>query len=181
METLYFIWMAANSRLPRSNHGLFQTHFIWQLYTSYSTRYPTDHQYLCINKFKQWTISHMWAEKVLLCVSLLLQFSLHYVWPPRIRTTKYHHLYATFSNDGTTKVWDGSKVEGKTLVTKSKLTYYQGNNNHCTWTLELVTVTLHRWWPCQDWYFLWEWYFTGLCLWWWTNCINQVRDCPCCL
>ena len=44
----------------------------------------------------------------------------------RIRTTKYHNFYATFSNDGTTKIWDGSKVDGKTLVTKSKVTYNHG-------------------------------------------------------
>ena len=44
----------------------------------------------------------------------------------RIRTTKYHHFYATFSNDGTTKIWDGSKVDGKTLVTKSRVTFNQG-------------------------------------------------------
>ncbi|XP_065916552.1 phosphoinositide 3-kinase regulatory subunit 4-like isoform X2 [Dysidea avara] len=65
---------------------------------------------------------------------LIAHFHEHKAAINKIRTTKYHNLYATFSNDGTTKLWDGSKVEGKTLVTKSKLTYHQGGGRVKTGT-----------------------------------------------
>lgn len=32
-------------------------------------------------------------------------------------------LFATFSDDGTTKIWDMSKLEGRNHVNRAKLTY----------------------------------------------------------
>uniref|UniRef100_A0A674AVB9 non-specific serine/threonine protein kinase n=1 Tax=Salmo trutta TaxID=8032 RepID=A0A674AVB9_SALTR len=41
----------------------------------------------------------------------------------RIRVSDEHSIFATASNDGTVKVWDSQKMEGKTTTTRSVLTY----------------------------------------------------------
>ncbi|XP_068613277.1 phosphoinositide 3-kinase regulatory subunit 4 [Brachionichthys hirsutus] len=41
----------------------------------------------------------------------------------RIRVSDEHAIFATASNDGTVKVWDSQKMEGKTTTTRSVLTY----------------------------------------------------------
>lgn len=41
----------------------------------------------------------------------------------RIRVSDEHSVFATASNDGTVKVWDSQKMEGKTTTTRSVLTY----------------------------------------------------------
>jgi len=59
-------------------------------------------------------------------------------------------LFATFSDDGTTKVWDVQKLEGRNLISKAKLSYSQQglfNKNHslhrCVY---IYTVTV---WLCN--------------------------------
>ena len=40
-------------------------------------------------------------------------------------------VFATFSSDGTVKLWDVQKLEGRNLINKAKLSYSQlGQNNH---------------------------------------------------
>ena len=34
-------------------------------------------------------------------------------------------VFATFSSDGTTKLWDVQKLEGRNLINKAKLSYTQ--------------------------------------------------------
>ncbi|XP_067857094.1 phosphoinositide 3-kinase regulatory subunit 4 isoform X4 [Heptranchias perlo] len=41
----------------------------------------------------------------------------------RIRVSDEHSIFATCSNDGTVKIWDSQKMEGKTTTTRSILTY----------------------------------------------------------
>ncbi|NXK88281.1 PI3R4 kinase, partial [Formicarius rufipectus] len=41
----------------------------------------------------------------------------------RIRVSDEHSIFATCSNDGTVKVWNSQKMEGKTTTTRSILTY----------------------------------------------------------
>ncbi|KAI5106465.1 phosphoinositide 3-kinase regulatory subunit 4 isoform X1 [Silurus meridionalis] len=41
----------------------------------------------------------------------------------RIRVSDEHSIFATCSNDGTVKIWDSQKMEGKTTTTRSVLTY----------------------------------------------------------
>ncbi|XP_029865263.1 phosphoinositide 3-kinase regulatory subunit 4 isoform X2 [Aquila chrysaetos chrysaetos] len=41
----------------------------------------------------------------------------------RIRVSDEHSIFATCSNDGTVKIWNGQKMEGKTTTTRSILTY----------------------------------------------------------
>uniref|UniRef100_A0A9L0JRY1 Phosphoinositide 3-kinase regulatory subunit 4 n=1 Tax=Equus asinus TaxID=9793 RepID=A0A9L0JRY1_EQUAS len=41
----------------------------------------------------------------------------------RIRVSDEHSLFATCSNDGTVKIWNSQKMEGKTTTTRSILTY----------------------------------------------------------
>uniref|UniRef100_A0A8C9TIV1 non-specific serine/threonine protein kinase n=1 Tax=Scleropages formosus TaxID=113540 RepID=A0A8C9TIV1_SCLFO len=41
----------------------------------------------------------------------------------RIRVSEEHSIFATCSNDGTIKIWDCQKMEGKTTTTRSVLTY----------------------------------------------------------
>ncbi|KAM9322734.1 phosphoinositide 3-kinase regulatory subunit 4 isoform 2-T2 [Pholidichthys leucotaenia] len=41
----------------------------------------------------------------------------------RIKVSDEHSIFATASNDGTVKVWDSQKMEGKTTTTRSVLTY----------------------------------------------------------
>ncbi|XP_034259887.1 phosphoinositide 3-kinase regulatory subunit 4 isoform X1 [Pantherophis guttatus] len=41
----------------------------------------------------------------------------------RIRVSDEHSIFATCSNDGTVKIWDSHKMEGKTTTTRSILTY----------------------------------------------------------
>ncbi|XP_015247150.1 PREDICTED: phosphoinositide 3-kinase regulatory subunit 4 [Cyprinodon variegatus] len=41
----------------------------------------------------------------------------------RIRVSDEHSIFATASNDGSVKVWDSQKMEGKTTTTRSVLTY----------------------------------------------------------
>ncbi|XP_068178962.1 phosphoinositide 3-kinase regulatory subunit 4 [Antennarius striatus] len=41
----------------------------------------------------------------------------------RVRVSDEHAIFATASNDGTVKVWDSQKMEGKTTTTRSVLTY----------------------------------------------------------
>ncbi|XP_063054701.1 phosphoinositide 3-kinase regulatory subunit 4 isoform X1 [Engraulis encrasicolus] len=41
----------------------------------------------------------------------------------RIRVSDEHSIFATASNDGTVKIWDSQKMEGKTTTTRSVLTY----------------------------------------------------------
>ncbi|MBN3325899.1 PI3R4 kinase, partial [Atractosteus spatula] len=41
----------------------------------------------------------------------------------RIRVSDEHSMFATCSNDGTVKIWDSQKMEGKTTTTRSVLTY----------------------------------------------------------
>lgn len=41
----------------------------------------------------------------------------------RIRVSDEHAIFATASSDGTVKVWDSQKMEGKTTTTRSVLTY----------------------------------------------------------
>ncbi|XP_052002420.1 phosphoinositide 3-kinase regulatory subunit 4-like isoform X2 [Xyrauchen texanus] len=41
----------------------------------------------------------------------------------RIRVSDEHSVFATCSNDGTVKIWDSQKMEGKTTTTRSVLTY----------------------------------------------------------
>ncbi|XP_061573791.1 phosphoinositide 3-kinase regulatory subunit 4-like isoform X2 [Cololabis saira] len=41
----------------------------------------------------------------------------------RIRVSDEHAIFATASNDGSVKVWDSQKMEGKTTTTRSVLTY----------------------------------------------------------
>ncbi|XP_056142008.1 phosphoinositide 3-kinase regulatory subunit 4 isoform X2 [Lampris incognitus] len=41
----------------------------------------------------------------------------------RVRVSDEHSIFATASNDGTVKVWDSQKMEGKTTTTRSVLTY----------------------------------------------------------
>ncbi|XP_006004262.1 phosphoinositide 3-kinase regulatory subunit 4 isoform X2 [Latimeria chalumnae] len=41
----------------------------------------------------------------------------------RIRVSDEHSIFATCSNDGTVKIWDSQKMEGKTSTTRSILTY----------------------------------------------------------
>ncbi|XP_059246895.1 phosphoinositide 3-kinase regulatory subunit 4 isoform X2 [Mustela nigripes] len=41
----------------------------------------------------------------------------------RIRVSDEHSLFATCSNDGTVKIWNSQKMEGKTTTTRSTLTY----------------------------------------------------------
>jgi phosphoinositide-3-kinase regulatory subunit 4 len=36
----------------------------------------------------------------------------------RIRVSDEHSIFATASNDGTVKVWDSQKMEGKTTTTR---------------------------------------------------------------
>uniref|UniRef100_A0A671SAL3 non-specific serine/threonine protein kinase n=1 Tax=Sinocyclocheilus anshuiensis TaxID=1608454 RepID=A0A671SAL3_9TELE len=41
----------------------------------------------------------------------------------RIRVSDEHSIFATCSNDGTVKIWDSQKMEGRTTTTRSVLTY----------------------------------------------------------
>ncbi|TRZ03104.1 hypothetical protein DNTS_029893 [Danionella cerebrum] len=41
----------------------------------------------------------------------------------RIRVSDEHSIFASCSNDGTVKIWDSQKMEGKTTTTRSVLTY----------------------------------------------------------
>ncbi|XP_053324121.1 phosphoinositide 3-kinase regulatory subunit 4 isoform X1 [Spea bombifrons] len=41
----------------------------------------------------------------------------------RIRVSDEHSIFATCSNDGTVKIWNSQKMEGKTTTTRSVLTY----------------------------------------------------------
>lgn len=41
----------------------------------------------------------------------------------RIRVSDEHNIFATASNDGSVKIWDSQKMEGKTTTTRSVLTY----------------------------------------------------------
>lgn len=41
----------------------------------------------------------------------------------RIRVSDEHSIFATCSNDGTVKIWNGQKMEGKTTTTRAILTY----------------------------------------------------------
>ncbi|XP_048405605.1 phosphoinositide 3-kinase regulatory subunit 4 isoform X2 [Stegostoma tigrinum] len=41
----------------------------------------------------------------------------------RIQVSDEHSIFATCSNDGTVKIWDSQKMEGKTTTTRSILTY----------------------------------------------------------
>ncbi|GCC24842.1 phosphoinositide 3-kinase regulatory subunit 4 isoform X1 [Chiloscyllium punctatum] len=41
----------------------------------------------------------------------------------RIRVSDEHSIFATCSNDGSVKIWDSQKMEGKTTTTRSILTY----------------------------------------------------------
>ncbi|KAA0703513.1 Phosphoinositide 3-kinase regulatory subunit 4 [Triplophysa tibetana] len=41
----------------------------------------------------------------------------------RIRVSDEHSIFATCSNDGSVKIWDSQKMEGKTTTTRSVLTY----------------------------------------------------------
>lgn len=40
----------------------------------------------------------------------------------RIRVSDEHAIFATASNDGTVKVWDSQKMEGKTTTTRWRRT-----------------------------------------------------------
>ncbi|TDH11242.1 hypothetical protein EPR50_G00058780 [Perca flavescens] len=52
----------------------------------------------------------------------------------RIRVSDEHSIFATASNDGTVKVWDSQKMEGKTTTTRSVLTYSRIGGNVKTLT-----------------------------------------------
>ncbi|XP_062321227.1 phosphoinositide 3-kinase regulatory subunit 4 isoform X1 [Osmerus eperlanus] len=52
----------------------------------------------------------------------------------RIRVSDEHCIFATASNDGTVKVWDSQKMEGKTTTTRSVLTYSRLGGNVKTLT-----------------------------------------------
>ena len=49
----------------------------------------------------------------------------------RVRVLPDSSVFATFSSDGTAKLWDVQKLEGRNLINKAKLSYSQlGQNNH---------------------------------------------------
>ena len=49
----------------------------------------------------------------------------------RVRVLPDSSVFATFSSDGTVKLWDVQKLEGRNLINKAKLSYSQlGQNNH---------------------------------------------------
>ncbi|KAK2909654.1 phosphoinositide 3-kinase regulatory subunit 4 isoform X1 [Channa argus] len=52
----------------------------------------------------------------------------------RIRVSDEHSIFATASNDGSVKVWDSQKMEGKTTTTRSVLTYSRIGGNVKTLT-----------------------------------------------
>ena len=43
----------------------------------------------------------------------------------RVRVLLDSPVFATFSSDGTTKLWDVQKLEGRNLINKAKLSYTQ--------------------------------------------------------
>ena len=49
-------------------------------------------------------------------------------------------VFATFSNDGTTKLWDVQKLEGRNLINKARMSYTQLGmyNIHILYTASLV-------------------------------------------
>eukprot|EP00063_Salmo_salar_P052348 XP_014027183.1 PREDICTED: phosphoinositide 3-kinase regulatory subunit 4-like [Salmo salar] len=66
-----------------------------------------------------WFCSAGWHPKGLLVAHL----HEHKSAVNRIRVSDEHSIFATASNDGTVKVWDSQKMEGKTTTTRSVLTY----------------------------------------------------------
>ncbi|KAJ8290827.1 hypothetical protein GJAV_G00018030 [Gymnothorax javanicus] len=52
----------------------------------------------------------------------------------RIRVSDEHSIFATCSNDGTVKIWDSQKMEGKTTTTRSVQTYSRIGGNVKTLT-----------------------------------------------
>ena len=51
-------------------------------------------------------------------------------FPTRIQVLQDSTIFATFSDDGTTKVWDVHKLEGRNLISRAKLSYsQQGSSN----------------------------------------------------
>ena len=46
-----------------------------------------------------------------------------YGYPCRVRVLPDNTVFATFSSDGTTKLWDVQKLEGRNLINKAKLSY----------------------------------------------------------
>ena len=58
---------------------------------------------------------------VCLCVCLSLSVCLSV----RVRVQQDSTILATFSSDGTTKLWDVQKLEGRNLINKAKLSYTQ--------------------------------------------------------
>ncbi|XP_040103086.1 phosphoinositide 3-kinase regulatory subunit 4 [Oryx dammah] len=76
----------------------------------------------CICKLKLKThswFSSGWRPKGLLVAHL----HEHKSAVNRIRVSDEHSLFATCSNDGTVKIWNSQKMEGKTTTTRSILTY----------------------------------------------------------
>lgn len=65
------------------------------------------------NKMK-WFISTGWHPKGLLVAHL----HEHKSAVNRIRVSDEHSIFATCSNDGTVKIWDSQKMEGKTTTTR---------------------------------------------------------------
>lgn len=72
------------------------------------------------NRFPSWRARVTgWHPKGLLVAHL----HEHKAAVNRIRVSDEHAIFATASNDGTVKVWDSQKMEGKTTTTRSVLTY----------------------------------------------------------
>ena len=60
-------------------------------------------------------------------------------FPTRIQVLQDSTIFVTFSDDGTTKVWDVHKLEGRNLISKAKLSYsQQGSSNISTSKMYII-------------------------------------------
>ena len=80
---------------------------------------------------------------VCLCVGLCVSVCLSVCLSVRIRVQPDSTVLATFSSDGTTKLWDVQKLEGRNLINKAKLSYTQlGMYYHTQYPITVSPFTL---------------------------------------